>query len=286
MTNPADNTLTRIENLLACPSCLKPLNLGDGYISCSGCGARYPIQNGIPLMARMGIPDVGRQVFSGVDGNPSDPYQQQYQDLREAAQYNAEYKQKFFKRMSTRREFHILRRLLAGQGHTQVVLDVPSGGGRLSMQIAPFTDLLIEADIARGQVEYGKSNSRISVPQIWMTASAFCLPFHDNSIDAAICCRLCHHLPTKHERDALIIELLRVSKKFVLMTFFDYHSVKNYLRRIRQPFDHQLPKMTMKRQEIKDLAAQHGATLIDAPYLAPFSSWHRYALMVKSGARV
>ena len=56
-------------------------------------------------------------------------------------------------------------------------------------------DLLIEADIAVGQVLYGKRHCELDTPQVWMTASAFHIPLADNSVDGAVCCRLCHHLP-------------------------------------------------------------------------------------------
>jgi SAM-dependent methyltransferase len=282
MNHTADiNRLKAIEDLLACPSCRKALQIGDDQIACAGCGARYPIHEGVPLLARLGTPADAKEDISPGDGNTSDPYQKQYQDIRDAAQYNADYKERFLKRMSTRREFSLLSSLLSSQGHCKTILDVPSGGGRLSGQIANFADLMIEADIAQGQVMYGKQNCRVATPQIWMTASAFCLPFRDNSVDATVCCRLCHHLPTEQERAALVTELLRVSRKFVLMTFFDYRSVKNLLRRVRRPFDGQPPKMTMKIEEVVALARRGGASVVQSPYLAPLSSGHRYALMVK-----
>ncbi len=275
--------LKRLEPLLACPSCGKPLQVGEQRIACTGCGAGYPLYEGVALLALMGTPAAAREEKSDA-GESSDPYQQQYQEVAEAAEYNAEYREKLFKRMSTAREYRLLRRLLSSQGHNPTILDVPSGGGRLSAQISEYTDLLIEADIARGQVLYGRKHGRVSTPQVWMTASAFHLPFRDNSIDGIVCCRLCHHLPTHAEREALMAELLRVARRFVLMTFFDYRSLKNLLRRVRRPFDGQPPKMTMKIEEVEALAKRGGAKLVDAPYLAPLSSGHRYALMVKSGA--
>lgn len=71
------------------------------------------------------------------------------------------YCQRLSKRWITRREYALLRRLLASQPHCTTLLDLPSGGGRLSRQIAEYTDLLIEADIALGQVQYGKEFGRV-----------------------------------------------------------------------------------------------------------------------------
>lgn len=211
----------------------------------------------------------------------SSEYQRAYQEIAEAESYNLAYQDEMLKRWSTDREFRLLDQLLSSQGRSKLLLDLPCGGGRLSPRIGAHTDLLIEADIAVGQVLYGQHHSRLDTPQIWMTASAFHIPLRDNSVDGTVCCRLCHHLPTPTERERLVEELLRVSRRFVVMTFFDYYSLKNWLRRARRPFNKKPPKMTMTVQRVRELAEANGARLVQYPMLAPTSSGHRYALMVK-----
>jgi hypothetical protein len=100
-------------------------------------------------------------------------------------------------------------------------------------------------------------------------------------VDAAVCIRLSHHLPSATERTRLLTELLRVADRFVVMTFFDFRSVKNWLRRARQPFDHKPPKHTMRVEEIAHIATQHGFTLRRCPPLSRLGSGHRYALLVR-----
>ena len=214
-------------------------------------------------------------------GEDSSAYQRAYREVAEAEFYNRAYQDEMLKRWSTSREFRLLDRLLASQGRSDLILDLPCGGGRLSPRIGAHADRLIEADIAVGQVLYGKRHSQLDTPQIWMTASAFHIPFRDNSVDGAVCCRLCHHLPSPAERERLIEELLRVSRRFVIMTFFDYYSLKNWLRRVRRPFNKKPPKLTMTVQRVRELAEANGARLVQYPMLAPTSSGHRYALMVK-----
>jgi hypothetical protein len=68
------------------------------------------------------------------------------------------------------------------------------------------------------------------------------------------------------------------------MSFFDYYSPKNTLRRLRQPFDRKPPKSTMKISELQRLAQDCGATLVECPALFLIGSGHRYALMVKDKA--
>ena len=96
--------------------------------------------------------------------------------------------------------------------------------------------------------------------------------------------RLSHHLPTAAERKRLVRELLRVARCYVLMTFFDHHSLKNRLRqrqRTRKP-----PKLTMTVEEVGELARHQDAELVEAPMLSFIGSGHRYALMVKRASRV
>ena len=36
--------------LLVCPACRGPLTEGAGHLTCRGCGLRYPVRDGIPIM--------------------------------------------------------------------------------------------------------------------------------------------------------------------------------------------------------------------------------------------
>ena len=270
-----------VADRLACPACSGRLEFRPEAVRCTSCAVRYPVREGILGMTRLGTAESW-----GDDPQPADSsdYQSRYQEAQDAAQYNAEYRQLPLKRLSTRREFTLLHSLLETQGHGQVILDLPCGGGRLSPAITPYAALLIEADIGFGQVLHNLRTSEHAVPKVWMTASAFHIPLGTGRVDGVVCCRLCHHLPTDAERARLMKEILRVSRRFAIMTFFDHHSVKNALRRIRQPFDHKPPKMTMTIRRVAELARENGAELVAWPALSRMFSGHRYALMVKRAA--
>lgn len=214
-------------------------------------------------------------------GQTSEAYQQNYQADQEAAIYNAKYRDRWAKRISTRREFSLLDRLLRDQGHCRVLLDLPCGGGRLSPPLSPYTDLLIEADIGLGQLRYGRLYGQVPTPQVWLMASGFHIPLQSSSVDGVVSIRLNHHLPDPAQREQLVRELLRVSKRFCIMSFFDYYSLKNSLRRLTRPFNHKPPKSTMKMEELARLAEEGGARLVECPALFLIGSGHRYALMVK-----
>ncbi len=271
--------LTVLAKALRCPHCGATLALNAADALCAGCGAACPIDHGILVLTPR---DAAQPAERDAEGRRTrEAYEERYREVDNAARYNAAYREKFFKRLTTQREFMLLTRLLRSQPHSQLLLDLPCGGGRLSPALAPFADTLIEADVAVGQVRYAAEHSVVKTPQVWMTASALAIPLRDNSVDGTVCCRLCHHLPQAEERAQLVRELLRVSKRFVIMTYFEYHSVKNTIRRIRQPFNKKPPKMTMRLAEIAALATAAGARVQTAPWIAPLSSGHRYALLVK-----
>jgi len=275
--------LEPISGLLICPACQGRLSIGAAAIECSTCGAVYAIRDGVPLLAVHGT--------SATWGEPqgtaqSEAYQEAYERVDRAVIYNRNYRAQLLKRSSTRREYELLRRHVGRVGRSRIILDLPCGGGRLTPAFADSADLVIEADIAIGQVLYGRAESSVRTPRIWMTASAFHIPLKDGSVDGTVCVRLSHHLPTAAERERLLRELLRVSRRFVIMTYFDHHSLKNTLRRITRPFNGKPPKMTMMTADVAKLANASGARLVDAPALSHIGSGHRYALIVKDGVGV
>ncbi len=36
--------------ILVCPACKTKVDLRDEFLTCGGCGRRYPVQDGIPIM--------------------------------------------------------------------------------------------------------------------------------------------------------------------------------------------------------------------------------------------
>jgi SAM-dependent methyltransferase len=270
--------LPSILHRMQCPRCSGDLRIDDEHLACGRCDARFPFREGIPLLAIEGTAETWTQRTAQ---ETSEEYQRAYREVDEARKYNEAYRDRRTKRWSTQREYRLLERLLSSQPRADILLDLPSGGGRLSPQLSRYGDLLVEADIGLGQLLYGRETHKGEDPRIWMTASAFHIPFRNETVDGVVCCRLCHHLPTPEERERLVFELLRVAKRFVIMTFFDHYSMKNWVRRARAPFDGQPPKMTMTIERVRELAREHGAELVAYPPLSRLFSGHRYALMVK-----
>ncbi len=271
------NSIQPIKNILVCPACRGRLHFEQHDITCLNCKQVYPIHENIPQFAVYESDEASSKDLTDLSKNN---YEQRYEHFEKARNYNLKYERKPLKRLSTRREYQILQRLLGQQKHCATMLEIPCGGGRISPKLVKATDLLIQADVGLGQILYGMTKERLKIPQIWMTASAFRIPLQDSSLDAAICIRLSHHLPTSKQREDLLTELLRVARRYVVMTFFDYHSIKNSLRRLR----YSKPKLTMTLSQVASIAAMHGAKLVACPRLSIIGSGHRYALMVKTSS--
>lgn len=263
-----------ILELLACPWCHSAVAWATSGLRCSGCPAEFPVREGILDLARRGT----AETWGAVDSEASSQrYQEAYAALDRARHYNRDYEVRPLKRMSTMRERRLISRLLGTRGRVGTLLELPCGGGRLSPSFAPWTGLLIQADTGWGQLLHANQRPPLPTPRVLLAASGFHVPFRDASVDGVVCVRLSHHLPTVEERHRLLRELLRVAKRYVLMTFFDHHSLKNRIRQHRG----KSPKLTMTVDEVAGIAHEHRAKLVAAPMISWLNSGHRYALMVK-----
>jgi ubiquinone/menaquinone biosynthesis C-methylase UbiE len=210
-------------------------------------------------------------------GGSTGAYERRYQDFERARSYNLKYERELFKRLSTRREHRLLKRLLDRAGRCATLLEIPCGGGRISGQLSGAANLLIHADIGLGQVLFAESRAEQGQPRVWMTASALHIPLRDAAVDGAVCIRLSHHLAAADQRERLLLELLRVARRYVIFTFFDQHAVKNQLRQWRG----KRSKLTMTVPQVTDLAAACGARLAVCSWISRLASGHRYALLLK-----
>ena len=206
-------------------------------------------------------------------------YQGKYQSVSNAKSYNIGYQQRKQKR--TQKEIAILRSLLVRYNPAETVLDMPSGGGRLSPVIGEFAQAIVEMDISLGQLLYTRENCKIPVPQFCVRASGFQIPLKDGCVDGSVCIRLSHHLYSLDEKEKLLSELLRVARRFVIFSFVDSNSLKYTLRRWRNRISGApLKTNSISIRELKEIATRHGGEVFACPAIGPFQA-HRYALIVK-----
>lgn len=109
------------------------------------------------------------------------------------------------------------------------VLDSPCGAGRL----APFLRergaqvLAFDRSAAMARVARAAAGNAAR-------ANAEQLPLASNSVAGAVCFRFLHHLPTAEQRQSVLAELTRVSREFVVVSFFHPISTHNFLRQLRR----------------------------------------------------
>lgn len=140
-------------------------------------------------------------------------------------------------RLLERDRDHLARRVTAGadagDARFERVLDAPCGTGRLTDTLAPLTWQLVSVDVSRAMltaaVEAFGGAARVE-------ASVFALPFGAGTFDVAVACRLLHHFPAAVDRRAVLAELARVARRFVVVSYWDATSWHAWRRRAPGPF--------------------------------------------------
>src|SRR3954462_14048734 len=104
------------------------------------------------------------------------------------------------------------------------VIDVPSGAGRFAKVLSQGREL-IEADVAfeilehaRERAEHGKLHVK------FLQSDASKIPLADGAVDAVFCNRLLHHILPVKEREMFLREFHRVTRRYLVISFFDYHT--------------------------------------------------------------
>ena len=204
---------------------------------------------------------------------------QRYQSKGGAASYAKKYEGDWRRRLSNWQEHRVVAQALFACGLGGRVLNMPCGAGR-------FGELLRE----RGFTVFGCD---ISVPMLeqtrrqwpWSLAagSAFSLPYRSGSFDGVFIMRLLHHLSDAQQRGLLYREAARVSRDWVLITYADYHTPKNWIRETRVKWlKDRRPKITLTREQLQTEAAACGLRLVRVFRVAPLFTPLALALLRKA----
>jgi SAM-dependent methyltransferase len=117
-----------------------------------------------------------------------------------------------------------------------LLLDVPCGYGRFVPLIAGLGLTTVGVDVSRDMVQLAVEHYPQSCRGRWLCASIFALPFADSTFDAVLCVRLFHHRYSTAERQRLLGELARVSRRVVLLSFYRFtplHALARHWRGTR-----------------------------------------------------
>ena len=133
-------------------------------------------------------------------------------------------------RRTDRREQKIVARWLRGCAPVACALDVPCGTGRFRPLLEGNAPLVLAVDAARSMlVGHGGA--------LRLQASAHALPFSAGSFDLVLCSRLLHHFAASAEREAVLQELARVSRRWAIVSHFDASRFQAWRSRRRRRAD-------------------------------------------------
>lgn len=196
---------------------------------------------------------------------PGDAWKHVYRDPAFAERYARKRAAGASTRKREAREAALVESLLARAALAPAarVLDCPAGTGRFTAQLAARGLRVTAADIALPML------ARVPGEGGRAVADALRLPFATGAFDLVLCVRLLHHVPTAAERARLFAELARVSRRYVLLSFFhraSFHELRDRVLGALRPFEKTRHATT--RGEISREAAPHGlAVRASAPML-------------------
>jgi 2-polyprenyl-3-methyl-5-hydroxy-6-metoxy-1,4-benzoquinol methylase len=102
------------------------------------------------------------------------------------------------------------------------VLDVPCGGGRVGLWLARQGYTVTAADLSDGMLDITRQNATLeSLSVDVQRQDVECLSFESKSFDAVVSFRLFHHFPNQEIRARAVAELCRVSRRHVLISYFN-----------------------------------------------------------------
>jgi len=160
--------------------------------------------------------------------------QKTFANTQEVVSYEAT-RYKGDQKLLDRREQAILSELLgivAGGRRDLHALDVPSGFGRFCAVLLQVSSRLIDADRSesmalrastRAKELGGKETGGVG-------ADLTQLPFRDGQFDVVLCMRLLHHIHDAQARQRMFAELARVTKKHVVISFYDKNAIHQLQR--------------------------------------------------------
>ena len=197
----------------------------------------------------------------------SDGWKQVYREEVYAARYAAKREGTRTSKRRHRREWSLLRRALnhASVGRGSRVLDVPTGTGRFVEPVRSLGCEVVASDIAFPMLKRARQRCREASESVapFVQADAENLPFASDCFDLVLMVRLLHHVPTPAGRVRLLRESARVSRGYVLVSFFhtvSWHQLRDSLKHRIWPFERS--RFTMTTDQLRDEAGQAGLELV------------------------
>jgi SAM-dependent methyltransferase len=212
-----------------------------------------------------------------------------YNSVEGANDYLHKFERNWTERVNNWHEKRLIRRFLRSVSpidRAGLALDLPCGYGRLYSMVRELGIPVVEGDWSFPLLgtarrihthRYGPEPS-----QNYVRATALALPFGGGAFEFVLSVRLSHHIREHEQRLQYLREVLRVSKKWALFTYFDAESVKNRMHEFGRRFNHKRAKWTLTFDEVQMVGRAEGFEVIQWAWISRFFSGHRYMLMRRS----
>jgi ubiquinone/menaquinone biosynthesis C-methylase UbiE len=134
-------------------------------------------------------------------------------------------------------EKSIIERLIKGVVENgDVVLDVPSGSGKLGQTLSIFPVKIVAGDISLEMMSLARGEYARDKLIKLLRLDARVMPLKDNCIDIVICLRLFQRLP-KDVRCDILNEFQRITRRYLIISY-SYESITQRMRgRLRGLYD-------------------------------------------------
>ena len=177
------------------------------------------------------------------------------------------------------REQHIVEALLTTcQIKGGTLLDVPCGYGRFTALLARLSIIATGVDVSSDMVRLAREEQVPSGRGRWIHADIFALPFADATFDGILSIRLLHHRFSHDERVRMLRELARVSRYFVLLSFYLSTPLHNLARHWRGTRG-RLSMMTLA--QFHDLVQQSHLHILQQRALCRFGHAQTFVVLLK-----
>ncbi len=214
-------------------------------------------------------------------------YSQRFQNLERAERYARRFERGSRQRID-RREQQAVARALAQIPGCRSILDIPSGAGRFIATLGQGGRRVVEMDVAHEMLVFArereqslKGSARLSLGLAQGDATR--IPLADGAVDCVFSNRLLHHIVLAAERAVILREFHRVSSRYAIVSFFNYHGlarVRTFFKRLRgrRPAYDDQPSIKAFRQEVERAGFQVRAVI---PTGLPWAS-QKYFLLEKA----
>lgn len=163
-------------------------------------------------------------------------YSRRLQNSQRAELYAKRFESGSRKRID-KREQRAVRKIFAELKDCHSVLDVPSGAGRFVQTLSQGGRRVLEADVAFEILEFAQDRAdRLKIDAQTMQGDAARLPLIDGAVDCVFSNRLLHHIHSPAERKTLLREFHRVSRRYAVVSFFNYKGlarIRGFLKRLK-----------------------------------------------------